>query len=87
MFGYEILRNKWALIVLFGGAALVFYAILYLWDYYKERKMSETKPDEYETEYMTAWQAIPWTIKVTVTVIVAFGIIYSIHALIYPNSW
>lgn len=87
MFGYEILRNKWAIVVLIGGTALVFYAILFLFDYYRERKVKKDNPEEYETEYLTAWQAFPWAVKLTMAVIVAFGIIYSINILINPTSW
>lgn len=87
MFGYEILRNKWAWIVLFGGVALVIYSIVFLLDYWKKRKLKDGINGMYETEYMTAWQAMPWTVKITIAVIVVFGIIFSISQLTNPTSW
>ncbi len=87
MFGYEILRNKWVILMLFGGLALLFYVLVFYNDYHKSRKKRSDDPEKFETEYMGAWEAIPWSIKVTVAGIVIFALVYSIHAIIYPNSF
>lgn len=87
MFGYELLREKWVYLVLFGGLAFLFYIVIHYNDYYKPRKMKPENPEEYETEYMNAWQAIPWSLKVTIAAILVFAVIYSIHAIQHPNSF
>lgn len=87
MFGYEILRNQWVILVVFGGLAFVFYFMVHFYDYQKPRKRKQSNPEEYETEYMTARQAIPLSIKVLVTAILVFAIIFSIHAINHPQSW
>ena len=87
MFAYELLRNQWVMIALFGGLALVFYFVLHFQDYYLPRKHKANNREEYETNHMGAWQAIPWSVKVTIIVILIFGITYSIYVLLNPQSW
>ncbi len=89
MFEYEFLRNQWVFVIVFGGLAAVFYVVLHYYDYLRPRKRKKKirQPDEYETNYMSVWQGIPWAIKVTITLIFVFAVIYSIHAVLHPNSW
>lgn len=87
MFKYELLRNQWAVLALCGGIALVFYFIVLFYDYHRDRKTKADNPTEYETEYLGVWQAIPWTVKITVALIFIFAVIYSVNALTHPKSW
>lgn len=87
MFGYEILRNRWAILALFIGAALVLLSVLFFLDYRMPRKKKADKPDEYEENHLSAWEGIPWSIKVLIFIIAVYGISYSIYSVINPNSW
>ncbi len=112
MFRYEILRDQWLILGLIGGTALVFYFILYFYDYHTPRRIKEKQPGspplrtsanpeqskpegeqtktpepEYETRYRSAWQAIPWGLRVTIIMMIIFAISYSIHGIIHPYSW
>lgn len=87
MFGYELLRNKWVILAMAAGLAAILYVIIHYYDYHKPRKTKKENPEEFETEYLSAWQAIPWGAKVTIAAIAIFAVIFSIHAIIHPNSW
>ncbi len=87
MFGYEILRDKWVILMMLGGLALLIYVVVHYNDYHKPRKTKEGEPGEYETEYMGSWEAIPWSVKVTIAAILIFAVVYSVHAIIHPNSF
>ncbi len=87
MFEYEFLRNQWVFVVIFGGLAAVFYVVLHYYDYHKPRKKKNKHSDDYETNYMSAWQGVPWSVKITIALIFVFAVIYSIHAVLHPNSW
>lgn len=83
----EILKHQWVIITLFGGVAFVLFFFLYYIDLWKPRKMKESNPEEYETDYLSANEAIPWIIKVLILVVVIFMIIYTIIAIYQPKNW
>ncbi len=86
MFQYEILRNRWVILMLFTGLVLLLIIALFFLDYFTPRKVSEEKPDEYET-HLSAWEGIPWGLKAVIGIILIFAVSYSIYAIIHPNSW
>jgi heme/copper-type cytochrome/quinol oxidase subunit 2 len=87
MFDYEILRNRWVILVLFIGIALVLWVCLMYIDLWKPRKMKDDSPDEPETGYLGTWEGIPWTIKViSVVIILAMGY-YTVELFIHPENW
>ena len=85
MFRYDTLREQWAIMAIFVGIALVLYFIVYYLDLEKPRKR---KPGgEYETNYLSAWDGIPWSLRITAVIIVISMILYLIQHIINPNSW
>ena len=72
---------------MFIGLALVLYFIVFYLDLERPRKKKAGKPDEFETNYLSIWQGIPWSLKIAATVIVIFMVIYLVYHIIHPNSW
>ena len=90
MFEYEFLRNQWVFVSRIwriGGGILCGSALLRLPSGRERERKQIRHPDEYETNYMSVWQGIPWSVKVTIALIFVFAVIYSIHAVLHPNSW
>lgn len=83
----DLLKNQLVIITLFGGTALVLYFMLYYIDLWRPRKKKEQKPDEYETNYLSANEAIPWSIKIIILVVVVFMIYYTIFGINNPQNW
>lgn len=72
---------------MFIGVALVLYFLIFYLDLERPRKKKRGKPEEFETNYLSAWEAIPWSVKITTVVIMIFMVIYLIQHIIHPNSW
>jgi heme/copper-type cytochrome/quinol oxidase subunit 2 len=87
MFDYELLRNRWVLLILFTGIAFILFVILYFMDLWKPRKMKEDKPDEFDTAYLTTMEGIPSTIKVIIVAITLFMAYYLVTIFLKPQSW
>lgn len=45
MYRYEILRDQWLILALFSGVVVVFYFILYVYDYQAPRRIKKKEPD------------------------------------------
>jgi len=83
----DLLKNQLVIITLFGGTALVLYFIIYYIDLWRPRKKKEQNPEEYETNYLSANEAIPWSIKIIILVVVVFMIYYTIFGINNPQNW
>ena len=83
----DLLKNQLVIITLFGGTALVLYFMIYYIDLWRPRKKKEEKLDEYETNYLSANEAIPWAIKIIILVVVVFMIYYTIFGINNPQNW
>ncbi len=83
----DLFKNQLVIITLFGGAAVVLYFILYYIDLWRPRKKKEQNPEEYETNYLSANEAIPWSIKIIILVVVVFMIYYTIFGINNPQNW
>ncbi len=84
MFRYDTLREQWLIAVLFVGVALVFYLALYLYDLRKPRRMKDGVP---ELHYLSIWEGIPWSIRVTAFIFFLSMTIYVINLFANPRSW
>jgi len=63
------------------------YFILYYIDLWKPRKTKEDDPETYATNYMSANQAIPWSIKMIILVVVVFMLLYTLVMIYNPKNW
>jgi len=86
MFRYELLRNEWVLLILFGGTALVFYVVLYYFDFWQPRPRDEAT-GKHKLKFLSAFEGIPWSIKIIIFLIVVIMTTYAIVRIIYPKSW
>ncbi len=87
MFDYGTVTDKWILLTLFAGTATVLYVALYYYDLWATRKMREDDPQEYKTGYLSVWDGIPVSVKVTITVISFFTVTYIVYLLFNPTNW
>lgn len=87
MFRYDTLREQWFIAAMFIGVALVLYFLIFYLDLERPRKRKQDKPEEYETNYLSIMQGIPWSVKITTVVIMIFMFIYLVQHIIHPNSW
>jgi heme/copper-type cytochrome/quinol oxidase subunit 2 len=87
MFRYDTLREEWLIAAMFIGLAVVLYFLVFYIDLGRPRKRKQDNPEEYETNYLTAWQGIPWSVKIAAPLIMIFMVIYIIQHIIHPNSW
>jgi len=84
MFRYDTLREQWLIAVLFVGVALVLYLALYFYDLRKPRRMKDGVP---ELHYLSTWEGIPWSIKVTAFLFFLSMTVYIINLFANPRSW
>jgi uncharacterized membrane protein len=92
MFRYELLRNQWVMLALLGGIAIIAYIAIYVLDFSKERKQKKNHnkygdQDLYETNYLTTWQGMPWSLKITIFIIVTLMTGYAVVLITNPQSW
>ena len=83
----DLLKHQWVIITLFGGAAAALYFILYYIDLWRPRKTRDDDPEAHDTNYMSANQAIPWSIKMIILVVVVFMILYTLVMFNNPKNW
>ncbi len=83
----DLLKHQWIILTLLGGTAAVLYFILYYIDLWKPRKTRESDPETYETNTMSANEAIPWSIKMIILVVVVFMAIYTMVMINNPKNW
>jgi len=83
----DLLKHQWIIITLFGGTAAMLYFILYYIDLWKPRKTKEDDPETYATNYMSANQSIPWSIKMIILVVVVFMLLYTLVMIYNPKNW
>ncbi len=87
MFRYDTLREQWLILAFFVGLALILYWIIFYSDLHRLRKMRSEKPDDYDKNYLTVWQGIPWSVKIaSVAILIFMGIYLTVHIL-QPYSW
>jgi hypothetical protein len=84
MFRYDVLREQWLIGVLFIGTALVLYVALYYYDLRKPRKLKDGVP---VLHYLSTWEGIPWSIKVTAFIFSISMLIYIVNLFINPRAW
>lgn len=87
MFRYDTLREEWLIAAMLIGLAAVLYFIVFYFDLERPRKRKQENPEEFETNYLSVWQGIPWSVKIAAPVIIIFMVIYIIIHIIHPNSW
>lgn len=88
MFGYELLREQWVILVLFIAACLIAFTALIYHELWKPRKKKKVGEEEvYETQYLSTWKGIPTSIKITIFLLLIYLVTYSTYAILNPNSW
>ena len=83
----DLLKHQWIILTLLGGTAAVLYFILYYIDLWRPRKMKESDPEAHDTNYMSANQAIPWSVKMIILVVFVFMLLYTVVMINNPKNW
>ncbi len=86
MFNYDVMRNQWVMLAMFGGVVFVLFVVVTYLDLWQPRKKKKDS-DETETNYLSLSDGIPMSLKGTYIVLTIFTILYIIYRILNPPNW